>query len=587
MEPLLEIHGLRIDMEGAGGSAPIVKNIDLTVNRGEVVALIGESGSGKTTICLSAMGYVRPGLRISAGTIHCGGTDVLSLTGKALRDLRGRRVAYVAQSAAASFNPGLRIDSQVEEPALVHHVMPRKEAHSRAVDLYRQLKLPEPDRIGNRFPHQVSGGQLQRLMAAMAMCCGPEMLIFDEPTTALDVTTQIDVLQSFKEVIRKQGVAAIYVTHDLAVVAQIADRIIVLLNGEIQEQGRTDDIISRPQHEYTCMLMAACDPDSARASACEGLMSTRASACDRRMAAHANACDRGGVDKDKNSGIGDALIEVRGVTAGYGGNRRDGMPAIPILRDIDLTVGRSSVIGVIGESGSGKTTLGRVIAGLLPWARGEIHLEGKPLKPSVKQRSRDELRRIQMVFQMADTALNPSHTIGKILGRPIEYFQGITGQKNREKVADLLDMVQLPAHLASRKPQELSGGQKQRINLARAFAANPHIVICDEVTSGLDSVVRMSIIDLIRELHGKLGISFIYISHDISTIASLAQDVVVMYQGQIVERGPIDQVLNQPKNPYTQVLMASVPHLRVGWLDEAISKRDSVLRSAEDLRLAD
>jgi peptide/nickel transport system ATP-binding protein len=587
MEPLLEIHGLRIDIEGAGGSAPIVKDIDLTVNRGEVVALIGESGSGKTTICLSAMGYVRPGLRISAGTIRFGDTDVLSLTGDRLRNLRGQHVAYVAQSAAAAFNPGLKIGSQVEEPARVHRVMRRKEAHARAVDLYRQLKLPEPDRIGNRFPHQVSGGQLQRLMAAMAMCCGPEMLIFDEPTTALDVTTQIDVLQSFKEVIRKQGVAAIYVTHDLAVVAQIADRIIVLLNGEIQEQGKTDDIISRPQHEYTCMLMAACDPDSARAIACERLMAMRASACDRRTAAHANAYDQEIADRDMNGSIGDALIEVRGVTAGYGGDSSDGMPKVPILKDINIAVGRSSVLGVIGESGSGKTTLGRVIAGLLPLARGEIRLEGNPLKPSVKQRSRDELRRIQMVFQMADTALNPSHTIGKILGRPIQYFQGITGQRNKEKVADLLEMVQLPAHLASRKPRELSGGQKQRVNLARAFAANPQIVICDEVTSGLDTVVRMSIIDLIRELHCKLGISFLYISHDISTIASLAQDVVVMYQGKIVEYGPIDQIMTRPENPYTQVLMASVPHLRVGWLDEAIDKRNAVLRSTEDLMLSD
>jgi peptide/nickel transport system ATP-binding protein len=587
MEPLLEIHGLRIDMVGAEGGAPIVKDFDLTVNRSEVVALIGESGSGKTTICLSAMGYARPGLRISAGTIRFGDTDVLSLSGDGLRSLRGRRIAYVAQSAAAAFNRGIRIGSQVEETAHVHRVMPRKEAHSRAVDLYRQLMLPEPDRIGNRFPHQVSGGQLQRLMAAMAMCCGPEMLIFDEPTTALDVTTQIDVLRSFKEVIRKQGAAAIYVTHDLAVVAQIADRIIVLLNGEIQEQGKTDDIISRPQHEYTSMLMAACDPDSARANACERLMAVRANACTRRMAAHASASDNGIAEKDTSCNLAGALLEVHGVLAGYGRNSSDGMPKVPILKDINMAVGRSSVIGVIGESGSGKTTLGRVIAGLLPLAGGEIRLEGKPLKPSVKQRSRDELRRIQMVFQMADTALNPAHTIGKILGRPIEYFQGITGQRNREKVADLLDMVQLPATLASRKPQELSGGQKQRINLARAFAANPQIVICDEVTSGLDTVVRMSIIDLIRELHGKLGISFMFISHDISTIASLAQDVVVMFQGKIVERGTIDQIMTRPENPYTQVLMASVPHLRVGWLDEAIEKRNAVLRSAEDLRLSD
>ncbi|MEW6267630.1 MAG: ABC transporter ATP-binding protein [Thermodesulfobacteriota bacterium] len=587
MEPLLEIQGLRIDMEGANKSSPIVKDIDLTVYRGEVVALIGESGSGKTTICLAAMGYVRPGLKISAGAIRFGETDVLSLTGQALRDLRGRRVAYVAQSAAAAFNPGLRINSQVEEPAIVHHVMPRKEARSKAVNLYRQLKLPDADHIGRRFPHQVSGGQLQRLMAAMAMCCGPELLIFDEPTTALDVTTQIDVLQSFKEVIRTQGVAAIYVTHDLAVVAQIADRIIVLLNGEIQEQGRTEDIIGRPRHEYTSMLMAACDPDSARASACEKLMAVRARACGRLVAARAKANDNGVAPTAKNGNLGAALIQVRGLTAGYGGQSGDDMPKHPILHDINLAVGRSSFLGIIGESGSGKTTLGRVIAGLLPPARGEILLEGKPLKPTVKQRSRDELRRIQMVFQMADTALNPSHSIAKILGRPLEYFQGVTGRRKKEKVAELLDMVQLPAHLGSRKPQELSGGQKQRINLARAFAANPQIVICDEVTSGLDTVVRMSIIDLIRELHGQLGITFLFISHDISTIASLAQEVVVMHQGTVVEQGPLDQVLTRPKKPYTQVLMTSVPHLRVGWLDEAIIERNRVLCSADNLRLAD
>ena len=588
MKPLLEIHGLRIDTEGGDGGAPIVKDIDLTVERGEVVALIGESGSGKTTICLAAMGYARPGLKITAGTIRFAETDVLALRGKALRDLRGRRIAYVAQSAAAAFNPGIRIGSQVEEPAHVHHVMGRKEAHLRAVDLYRQLMLPEPDRIGRRFPHQVSGGQLQRLMAAMGMCCGPEMLIFDEPTTALDVTTQIDVLQAFKKVIRKQGVAALYVTHDLAVVAQIADRIIVLLNGEIQEQGNTDDIISRPQHEYTTMLMAACDPDSAKAIACERLMAVRANAGSRRMTARAGTCDDAKGEKaikDRCAGLPDPLIEIRSVVAGYGGRTSGGMPKAPILRDINMTVNRFSITGVIGESGSGKTTLGRAISGLLPWAAGEILLEGKPLKPSVKQRSRDELRRIQMVFQMADTALNPCHTIGKILGRPIEYFQGITGRKNKDKVADLLEMVQLPAYLAARKPGELSGGQKQRINLARALAANPQIVICDEVTSGLDTVVRMSIIDLIRELHGKLGISFIFISHDISTIASLAQDVVVMFQGKIVECGLISEIFTHPENPYTQVLMASVPHLRVGWLDEAIQKRDEVLRSVEDLRL--
>jgi peptide/nickel transport system ATP-binding protein len=348
MESLLEIRDLRIDVKGSDNSVPIVNNIDLSVHRGEVVALIGESGSGKTTICLAALGYIRPGLKITKGTIKLGQTDILALQGRDLRDLRGQKVAYVAQSAAASFNPGLNIGYQVEEPALVHHLMPRSKAHTKALSLYQQLKLPEVDTIGRRFPHQVSGGQLQRLMAAMAMCCGPEMLVFDEPTTALDVTTQINVLQSFKEVIQKQNVAAIYVTHDLAVVAQIADRIIVLLNGEIQEQGTTKDIINQPQHEYTRILMAASDPEIARKK------STRPH------------------NPEKKGLKPEPLIDVRNVTAGYGGKNRDGLPRFPVLKDINMSVGRSSVIGIIGESGSGKTTLGHVIAGLLPQAKGEI-----------------------------------------------------------------------------------------------------------------------------------------------------------------------------------------------------------------------
>jgi peptide/nickel transport system ATP-binding protein len=584
MEPLLTITGLRMDIEGTNDCCPIVKDIDLTVNRGEVVALIGESGSGKTTICLSAMGYVRAGLKISSGKVYFDGIDVFSLRGDALRDLRGKRIAYVAQSAAAAFNPGLNIGSQVKEPALIHRIMPKKEASVRAIDLYEQFKLPDAENIGRRFPHQVSGGQLQRLMAAMAMCCGPEMIVFDEPTTALDVTTQIDVLKSFKDVIRSQGVAAIYVTHNLAVVAQIADRIIVLLNGEIKEQGNTDEIISSPKNEYTQMLMAACDPDSARARACKGLMEVRASASDRLSTSCSGSLERKNTKELLPQKIL-SLLQVKNVTAGYGGTSLKSIPKSIILKNINLEVKQKSITGVIGESGSGKTTLGRVLAGLLPLAAGEIRLDGKLLKPSVTQRKRDELRRIQMVFQMADTALNPAHTIEKILGRPIEYFQGFTGEKKKEQVGYLLEMVQLPRNLCARRPQELSGGQKQRINLARAIAANPQLIICDEVTSGLDTVVRMSIIDLIRELHSELGVSFLFISHDISTIATLANEIIVMYQGKIVEQGLVDYIMKHPMEPYTKILMTSVPHLRTGWLEEAIGERNTFLESAIDLKI--
>ncbi len=577
MDPVLDIRGLRIDVERPeGNAAPIVRDIDLTVHRGEVVALIGESGSGKTTVSLAAMGYVRPGLVISEGTVHLSGTDVLALEKGDLRDLRGRRVAYVAQSAAAGFNPSMRIDDQVVEPALEHRLMSRNEAGARALDLYNQLMLPDPEHIGQRFPHQVSGGQLQRLMAAMAMCCGPELLIFDEPTTALDVTTQINVLKSFKDLVRTRGAAAIYVSHDLAVVAQIADRIIVLLNGAIQEQGSADEIVRRPKHEYTRILMAASDPEVAlerwHPDSQEAVPAVPAAPKEKKPAAEVTQ---------------DTILDVRDVTAGYGGLAADGMPKIPILWDISMDIRRGAVVGVIGESGSGKSTLARVISGLLPWARGEVRLEGRPLKTSVSTRGRDELRHIQMVFQMADVALNPSHTIGKIVGRPVEYFQRLKGARRRSAVAELLDLVQLPAAFAERKPQELSGGQKQRVNLARALAAKPDIVLCDEVTSSLDSVVRASVIELIHELRQKLGVSFMFISHDISTIASMAEEVVVMYQGRIVEQGPTTQILHAPEHPYTKVLMASVPHLRVGWLEKAIAEREAVLEAAADLKLLD
>lgn len=567
MTQLLEIKDLCIEVEGAENVGPIVKNINLSVNPGEVVALIGESGSGKTSICLSAIGYVRPGLKISSGSINFDGTEVLSLSGSSLRKFRGKHVAYVAQSAAAAFNPGLRINTQVVEPSIIHGVMPADKARQRAVEIYRQLMLPDAKTIGKRFPHEVSGGQLQRLMAAMAMCSGPQMLIFDEPTTALDVTTQIDVLKAFKNVITQQEVAALYVSHDLAVVAQIADYIVVLLNGEIMEQGKTEEIICRPKHDYTRMLMAACDPDAVTGS-CRNLTSLREDTSSKRSVNRVVASSAA-ISRDKeDQHFERPIIQLKNVTAGYGRIKQNGWPETPIIKDICLDIKANSIVGIIGESGSGKTTMGRVISGLHPLASGDVLFEGTRMAPSVKGRSKAELRRIQMVYQMADTSLNPAHTIGKILGRPIEYFQGISGKKLKNKVFSLMELVQLPANIALRKPQELSGGQKQRVNLARAFAANPEVVICDEVTSGLDTVVRMSIIDLIKDLHATLGITFLFITHDISTIASLAQSIVVMSQGEIMEQGDVKQVITRPSHIYTKMLMASVPHLRMGWLDE-------------------
>ncbi len=563
-DTVLEIRDLQI--APLSGGAPIVQGINMTVRQGEVIAQIGESGSGKTTIALSALGYVRPGLHVTGGSVFLGGEDVLAMSSSTLRDLRGRQVAHIAQSAAASFNPGLSIGYQVTEPALIHAVMDARAANARAVELYRQMALPDPEQIGERFPHEVSGGQLQRLMAAMGLCCGPELLVFDEPTTALDVTTQMEVLKIFKDAIQRRSAAAIYVSHDLAVVAQIADRIFVLLNGEIQESGPTEDIVTRPSHEYTRILMAASDPDLARQGG----------------AGRASAAATPHQQDAKRS----PLLEIRSVWAGYGPRDASGKPRVPVLKDINLAVDEGSIVGVIGESGSGKSTLARVVAGFLPASQGEVRVAGELMPATIAGRSRDQLRKVQMVMQMADVALNPSHTIGKILGRPVEFLRGAKGSERDGIVEDLLAKVKLPADFVRRLPKELSGGQKPRINLARALAANPRLVLCDEVTSALDTVVRNSMIDLIEELKETLGLTIVFISHDISTVASLADDVAVMYQGEIGEYGPTEEVLHDPEHHYTKVLMAAVPHLRVGWLEEAIAERDSVLHPAAGLTIA-
>ena len=545
MPALLEVDRLKIDArKDDGGLAPIVKGVSFNVRRGEVVALIGESGSGKTTIALSALGYAKPGLEFTGGEVRLDGRDVISMPPEEQRELRGQRVAYLAQSAAATFNPALTIGEQVTESPVLHGQLSREEADDRAEALYRALELPDPERLGKRYPHQVSGGQLQRLMAAMALCGNPDLLILDEPTTALDVTTQIEVLKAFKSVIRQEGAAAVYVTHDLSVVAQIADHIVVLYAGDIQEQGTADRIINQPSHDYTRRLMAAVRPPP--------------------------AAGQGDETSDEHERDAPAL-EVRNVTAGYG----KGAAAVKVLRDINIVVPRGHTVGVIGESGCGKSTLARVMSGLLPASEGEVSLDGQRLQPSLRDRARGELQKVQFVFQMADTALNPRQRIDHILGRPIEFYLGLKGEEKRKRIGELLHMVELPAEFAGRYPEELSGGQKQRVNLARALAASPEVLLCDEVISALDTIVGANVIELLKRLRKQTGVSFVFISHDLSTIASFADEIVVLYAGRVVEQGRTDQVLSPPYHPYTRLLIASVPELRIGWLEETMETQEA------------
>ncbi|MCY4591510.1 MAG: ABC transporter ATP-binding protein [Alphaproteobacteria bacterium] len=560
MPPLLEVDRLVIDARTeSGATTPIVKDVSFGIDRGEVVALIGESGSGKTTIALSALGYTKPGLEFTSGEVRLEGRDVITMPPGEIRDLRGQRVAYLAQSAAATFNPALTIGEQVTESPLLHGQMNREEAERRAEELYRALELPDPDRLGRRYPHQVSGGQLQRLMAAMALCGKPDLLILDEPTTALDVTTQIEVLKAFKAVIRQEGAAALYVTHDLSVVAQIADRIVVLYAGDVLEHGNADQVINRPSHEYTRRLMAAVRPPPAAGQGDDAL--------EEHLRDH-------------------PALAVRDVSAGYG-RLMDGSVAVTVLRDVTISVQRGHTMGIIGESGCGKSTLARVMSGLLPASEGAILLDGQQLQPDLRRRDRDQLRRVQFVFQMADVALNPRQRVGGILGRPLEFYFGLRGRERRQRVAELLEMVELPTEFADRYPEELSGGQKQRVNLARALAASPEVLLCDEVISALDTIVGANVIELLKRLRQRSGVSFVFISHDLSTVASFADEIVVLYAGRVVEQGPTDRVLSPPYHPYTRLLIASVPELRIGWLEETMESRvaqagiDRVVRMTE------
>lgn len=543
MNDLVRVSGLRVVARNESGEDNvIVKDVSFSIPQGEVLALIGESGSGKTTIALALMGYARGGCRIAAGTVDVGATAVTSLQGQLLCQLRGRQVAYIAQSAAAAFNPARSIMDQVIEGALIHRIMTRAAAEAKAVELFRALALPAPESIGRRYPHEVSGGQLQRLMAAMALITDPELVILDEPTTALDVTTQIEVLRAFKKVVRERRTTAVYVSHDLAVVAQIADHIAVLKNGEICECGRAGQILDAPRDSYTQTLMAAANPVV-------------------RLARDSASRDQ------KATG---PLLTIDGLTAGYGRSDEQGRPKNVVLEDVSLTLQRGAALGVIGESGSGKSTLARVVAGLIAPARGTIQFDGAPLAPQLAQRTREQLRRIQIVFQNADTALNPAHSVARILGRPLSLYHGLDGLARDKRIAELLDRVRLPATILDRSCADLSGGQKQRVNLARALAAEPDLILCDEVTSALDTVVAAAILDLMAELRRELNVSYVFISHDIKTVRSLCDEVLVLYAGCKVESSSRETLSVGSSHPYTDLLVASVPELRRGWLEQVV-----------------
>ncbi len=529
-ENLLQINNISIEGFSDNRWHQIIDDVSLTLNKGEILGIIGESGAGKSTLGLAAMGFARPGCRINSGNVLFKGKDILKISEKERRRLRGTQISYVAQSAAASFNPAHRLLNQTIESVLRIKNSNEKEVTEDAKNLYKNLHLPNPDNIGQRYPHQVSGGQLQRVMTAMAMSSRPDLIIFDEPTTALDVTTQVEVLSSIREIVEKFNTAAIYITHDLAVVAQMADKIKVLRFGKTIEDAETDIMLSKPKDEYTKSLWAV----------------------------------RSIEKKEKISK--NLILKIENIDASYGNG-----PSV--LENVSIYLPKGRTVAVVGESGSGKSTAARVITGLLPQKKGQVIFNGEQLPKNLNQRNISQLQNIQMIYQMADTAMNPRHKVKEIIGRPLEFYLNLVGKERDKRISELLNMIELDDSFIDRLPSELSGGQKQRICIARALAANPEVIICDEVTSALDQIVQEGILKLLMRLQKDLNLSYLFITHDIATVKAIADEIVVMYQGKVIEQGLKSKILNPPWPEYTKLLLSSVPEMDPNWLTNLLSQR--------------
>ena len=602
-DSLIEVNNLSVGFTGGGGATlPILRNIDLSFGKGETVGLVGESGCGKSTLALAMMGYLKPGLRVLEGEILFRGRNLFDMDGSALEDIRGGDLALIPQNAGQALTPTSRIGRQIDESVRLHTTLKQEQRRERVIELLSQVRLPEPEELLGRYPHELSGGQQQRVAIAMALAGEPEVLLLDEPTTGLDVTTQAHILELLRGLAAETGTAMVYVSHDLGAIARVSDRIVVMYAGELVLEGPARQVLMQPAHPYARGLLMSIPrlkeavvpasmpgrppPPGGAGQGCS--FADRCPMAEQRCRDERPALEPTAVHEmvrchfherveqlpppeppkrpDRpNLDEADSILQLDNVAVSYAkpgivdqilGRQPN---ATPTVDKIDLTIHRGETVGLVGESGSGKSTILRAIAGLWPAQSGNITYDGsESLNTSVDDRANDLLRRIQLIFQNPDASLNPRHTVAELLAQPLRLYFGTPEAELRDRSIALLERVRLGGHYLDRLPSQLSGGEKQRVAVARAFAAEPELVLCDEVTSALDVSVQAVVLDLLMELQARNGTTYVFVSHDLAVVRAIAERVAVLYQGRLCEIGPSDKVYALPSHPYTEVLLGAV-----------------------------
>jgi len=586
-----------------GKEISILRNVTTNIKKGETVGIVGESGSGKSTLALAMMGYVKHGLFTMSGECLFNSLNLLDLSNNELEKIRGRKIAMIPQNAGQSLTPNLKIGYQIEEALKLHTNLNENERKGRISELLNNVRLPSPDVMALRYPHELSGGQQQRVAVAMALAGNPELLLLDEPTTGLDVTTQAHVLELLKDITKDTGTSMVYVSHDLGAIAQVCDRVIVMYAGEIVLEGPVRKILKEPIHPYTNGLLKSIPKLSL-----EGLPESMPGAQPQpgHIGEGCSFYDRCNISDEKcktktpdleflseidtsvrcfnykkviinqNKNIqlknldeknieNNEILSLSDVSISYA--KQSFLDQLfnkltdsnPTVKDINININKGETIALVGESGSGKSTILKSIAGLLKTKDGNINFaQNRKLSEDLKNRSSDDLRAIQLIFQNPDESLNPNHTVEQILSQPLKLYFGLKEDKLKKNIIELLEKVRLGEFYMTRYPRQLSGGEKQRIAVARAFAAKPEIILCDEVTSALDVSVQAAVLDLLKKLKDDFGTTYIFVSHDLAVVKAISDRVAVLYQGRLCEIGPSKNVYKFPSHPYTEVLLGAV-----------------------------